>query len=52
MLLPADGIIAAASPYWEFGTSRWQLEEHDISAKGSDRCDKVSGCKRNAECPL
>ena len=33
---PADGMIAAASPYWEFGTSRWRLEEQDISAKGSD----------------
>jgi hypothetical protein len=22
---PADGTTAAASPYWEFGTSRWQL---------------------------
>jgi hypothetical protein len=44
---PADGMIAAASPYWEFGTSRWQLEEQDISAKGSNRCDKVSECKGN-----
>jgi hypothetical protein len=35
---PADGMIAAASPYWEFGTSRWQLEEQDISAKADNRC--------------
>jgi hypothetical protein len=34
---PADGMIAAASPYWEFGTSRWQLQEKDISAEGQRR---------------
>jgi hypothetical protein len=34
---PADGMIAAASPHWEFGTSRWQLEEQDISAEGQPR---------------
>jgi hypothetical protein len=51
-MLPADGMIAAASPYWEFGTSRWQLEEQDISAKCSDRCDKVSDARATRECPL
>jgi hypothetical protein len=25
-MLPADGIIAAVSPHWEFGVSRWQLK--------------------------
>jgi hypothetical protein len=41
-------MIAAVSLYWEFGTSSWQLEEQDISAKGSDRGDKVSKCKGSA----
>ena len=37
---PADGVIAAVSPYREFGTPRWQLKDEDIPAKGSEQ--KVS----------